>query len=123
MATFLKIPFFILLAGFLGSIAFVQPAAAQKKEKQKIEIFFTSKMKHSDLMKIKARLLKNNIQMDYNQARYDRNGYLTYLEFSVDCRDGFKGAATASRITEKKQFGFFRDYRNDAPVPFAVGAL
>jgi hypothetical protein len=93
------------------------PSISQQRQK-KIEILFTSRMKRADLIKFKARLLKKNIQLDITQARYNASGFLTYLDFYVDCRDGFKGSAYTNISKNTKRFGFFRDYAKDAEVPF-----
>jgi hypothetical protein len=121
MATLIRLPLLALFSFFLVAInngnAFAQNA------KKKIEVLFTTKMKKADLMKIKAEMLKKHIQIDYREARYDASGYLTYLDFNVDCRDGFKGGAGTNMTSATKRFGFFRDYSKDASAPFVVGFL
>ena len=129
MAPLRLLPLLIVSGLFLFTI----PATVSKAQegaptisqpgKKKIEIIFTPKMKKADLMKLKASLLKKNIQLDITQARYNASGFLTYLDFYVDCRDGFKGSAYTNISKNTKRFGFFRDYTKDAEVPFGVGFM
>lgn len=98
------------------------PSISQQSQK-KIEILFTPKMKRADLMKLKSSLLKKNIQLDITEARYNASGFLTYLDFYVDCRDGFKGGAGTNISTNTRRFGFYRDYTKDADSPFGVGFI
>ena len=97
---------------------------SETNDKNLIKIVFTHKMKLDDLMKIKGTLLKKNIQLDFIQTRFDSSGYLTALQFKVDCNDGFHGeASNPNFIHFTKRFGFYRDYGKKAKSPFGVGFI
>ena len=70
----------------------------------------------------KTDLKKKNIMLDFVELKFDEKGKLSYIEFKVDCGDGFKGTA-GSALNPTKPFGFKRDYEKGVERPFLIGTI
>jgi N-acetylmuramoyl-L-alanine amidase len=91
--------------------------------KNKVEIIFDPSMTLAVLEKIKAGLKKGKIDLNFEKLEFDSaDGKLSFIKFSVDCNDGFKGSAGLS-LSKDKKIGFYRDYVPRADSPFGVGIL
>jgi hypothetical protein len=91
--------------------------------KNKVEIIFDPSMTLAVLEKIKAGLKKGKIDLNFEKLEFDSaDGKLSFIKFSVDCNDGFKGSAGFS-LSKDKKIGFYRDYVPRADSPFGVGIL
>lgn len=90
---------------------------------KRIEIVFTDNMTQRDLEKIKIELKKINIDLNFDRLEFKQNNSkLSYIKYSVDCNDGFKGSASSS-FSQEKKIGFYRDYNKDVNSPFGVGEI
>ncbi|MEY3576882.1 MAG: hypothetical protein RL394_465 [Bacteroidota bacterium] len=91
--------------------------------KNKVEIVFDASMTLAVLEKIKAGLKKGKIDLNFAKLEFDPvDGKLSFIKFSVDCNDGFKGSAGLP-LSKDKKIGFYRDYDQRADSPFGVGIL
>jgi hypothetical protein len=55
------------------------------------------------LENIKAGLKKENIDLNFEKLEFDSaDGKLSFIKFSVDCNDGFKGSAGLPLSKDKK---------------------
>jgi len=88
-----------------------------------VEVSFNSSLDFPALVDIKNQLSTLGISLDYNNLEFQENGKLKSISFSVDCHDGFKGSASATFTTQEKTIGFYRDYNENAKIPFGTGAL
>ncbi len=107
-------------------IAFVclaLPALHAQQQGRRVEVFFTHGHTQADLMNIKAELKAQKILIDYNHMVFDADGHLTELEFTVDCQDGYRGSAKTDSVPDDTKFGFYRDKRTDAVLPFGTGMI
>ncbi len=93
------------------------------EENGRIEVSFNRKMEFNDLVKIKLDLAEAGITIQYRLIEFDEQGGLKTLDFRVDCNDGFSGGDKSTAIFNQTRWGFYRDYRKDAPSPFGTGAL
>lgn len=110
---------FLLLFAFIC----LSLPALQAQQSRRIEVFFTHGHTKSDLMNIQAELKAQKILLEYNHMAFDAEGHLTELEFTVDCQDGYKGTAKSTSIPDDTQFGFYRDKRSGAALPFGTGMI
>ena len=91
--------------------------------KNRVEIIFDASMTLAVLEKIKAGLKKEKIDLNFEKLEFDpTDGKLSFIKFSVDCHDGFKGSAGLP-ISKDKKIGFYRDYDPRADSPFGVGDI
>ena len=91
--------------------------------KGKVEVFFTSAMTIDDLENVKTDLAKEGISLSYQELIFDNEGKLTAIDFKVDTNDGYNGTARTKSLPSGKTFGFYRDYSEDAAIPFAIGNI
>ncbi len=87
----------------------------------KIEVYFQRHHTQQDLNNIKEELAVMGIEIEYENVEFDRKGRLSSLGIRVNCKDGFSGTAMTSQVPEDLSFGFVRDYREGAAVPFGIG--
>ncbi|MEQ1745790.1 MAG: hypothetical protein ABMA02_10210 [Saprospiraceae bacterium] len=108
---------------FLLAFVCLSVATLSAQQATKVETFFQQYHTKDILMNIKAEMASMNITLEYTHMAFDATGHLTELSFSVDFKDGFKGSASSVSIPKDASFGFVRDYRKDAVIPFRVGNL
>jgi N-acetylmuramoyl-L-alanine amidase len=90
---------------------------------KKIEMVFDESMNLAALEKIREGFKKGNINLTYNKLEFDpHSGKLIFIQFAVDCNDGFKGSASLS-LSNDKRIGFYRNYDPTAESPFGVGEI
>lgn len=89
----------------------------------KIAVLFSRKTTFAQLAAIRQDLQKDNIELEYQQLEFDKNGDLLKISFHVDCRDGFVGSATSDILTTESAFGFYRDYTVKTDKAFRIGNL
>jgi len=115
--------FMLLGIVFLYGSGFKAHNCDQKFSNQpRIEVVFTDQMDFNNLARIKLDLSQKGILINYNKLEFTKEGCLTFIDFSVDCKDGFKGSAE-DKLINKSHFGFYRDYADDAKSPFATGSF
>jgi hypothetical protein len=110
---------FLLLSSFSS-------ASVQQKTNDtasKIEVRFNHQLTFSDLALIKLNLAQKGITLEYKYLKFDEEGKLVAISFSVDCNDGMRGSADNDKITNNSKIGFYRDYDKDAKSPFGVSDL
>ncbi|MBK6932138.1 MAG: hypothetical protein IPH12_15230 [Saprospirales bacterium] len=90
---------------------------------RRVEVFFMNVHTKTDLMNIQAELGAQKITLEYTHMKFDADGHLQELGFTVDCQDGFKGSAKTDQAPADQSFGFYRDYRPGAAQPFGAGAV
>ena len=93
------------------------------KSATKVAVFFNHKTSFAQLATIRQELQKDNIELEYQQLEFDKDGGLLKMSFHVDCRDGFAGSATSDVLTNDSNFGFYRDYTSKTATAFRVGNL
>lgn len=86
-----------------------------------LEVSFDNTMQLKDLEKVKRYMKKKGITLRYKSLAFDEEGGLKSLTIKVDCHDGIKGSASTCELNGR--WGFFRDYREEAPVGFGIGTL
>lgn len=79
---------------------------------ERVELVFNSEMQSDDLDEIKTRLAEVDITIDYVESSFNENGYLTSIDFQVDCNDGYSGSASSKKLTSVARIGFYRDYHS-----------
>jgi hypothetical protein len=99
-----------------------RPLAATRST-TKVAVFFNHKTSFAQLATIRQELQKDNIELEYQQLEFDKDGGLLKMTFHVDCRDGFAGSATSDVLTNDSNFGFYRDYTSKTAPAFRVGNL
>lgn len=73
-------------------------------------------------MSLKKNMLEiYNIQLDYNLLKFDNKGHLEEVAFAVDFRNGLRCSCGPVKVSNKKRFGFYRDYRKRAKSPCGCG--
>jgi len=107
---------------FLAFVCLALPAL-NAQNARKVEVFFQHSHTLQDLANIKAELGAQKILINYTHTKFDDAGHLLELAFTVDCQDGFEGAAHTMDVPDTLTFGFFRDYRPGAKVAFATGTF
>lgn len=98
----------------------VEPAPEKNYQDKRIEVAFTHTMTQSDLDKIKAEMLKENIQLEFINAKFNADGKLTSISFSVSTDDGYSGSASSMNV-HLSPIGFYRDFRKGAKSSFGTG--
>jgi hypothetical protein len=93
------------------------------KSRTNVEVLFTATMTRDSLEKIKASMKEKNIQLEFLETEFDKDGHLKMLSFRVNCNDGFTGQAANKDFSKNKRFGFFRNYGKKAKTPFGVGLI
>lgn len=78
-----------------------------------------------DLNEISKRLLnEKNISFDFSDSEFNDDGQLEKLDLEVNCNDGFEGSLKAGEFELKmSQYGFERDYTENAEEPFTIGEI
>ena len=90
-------------------------------ERRVITVVFNREMTKNDLLSLQKNLREKNIILVFNKMKFTKNR-LIYIDFSIDFGDGFSGSSKA-QIRRNKDFGFLRDYNENAEQPFVVGDL
>lgn len=88
-----------------------------------VKVTFTNKLTFDSLVVIKSNLQKLHITINYEKIEFDKNDKLKAIHIKVNCNDGFLGSAGADRITNKPDFGFYRNYDKNATSPFGIGDM
>lgn len=112
----------LLTATAAAALPAATPPAARAAT-TKIAVLFSRKTSFAQLATIRQDLQKDNIELEYQQLEFDKNGDLLKISFHVDCRDGFAGSATSGMLTNESSFGFYRDYTAKADKAFYAGNL
>ena len=115
----------LLLTALLVSVSSFKSANNDNRSngnQPRIEVVFNRQMDFNHLVKLKLDLSQKGIVLNYNKLEFDKEGKLQFINFSVDCNDGFKGGAER-RLSQQGRFGFYRDYSKDAKTPFEAGNL
>ena len=119
----MKIPRSLLLIMFIASLL-IFSAFNPKEEKENIRIVFNSSQTKKALIELKKNLKKiHNIDLNYQALDFSRQGNLISIKFVVDCNDGFAGTGATSDLAKSENFGFERNYSNNASAKFKTGFL
>lgn len=113
----------LLVSVLFLSLGSFTTAAAQHNGNDtpsKIEIRFNHQLIFNDLANIKLSLAHKGITLVYNYLKFDEEGKLVAISFSVDCNDGMRGSADNDKVTDHSRIGFYRDYHKKAKSPFGV---
>lgn len=86
----------------------------------KIALYIDRNTTKEQLDEYKAKLLERKIDLNIDKIKFDNDKKMSYIKFSVDCNDGFKGSG-AYALTEATKVGFYRLYDKNAESPFGVG--
>jgi hypothetical protein len=114
--------FFTLCIGLFAFVFLTNFVKEKGVIKERLEICFDKHTSFAELVSIKEQCEKLGIILSFKNIEYKNYGELSALSFTPDCQDGFSGSATSDDIIHINQkFGFFRDYRKDAIIPFATG--
>ena len=108
------------------SLSSFTPSSAIKKANDtpsKIEVRFNHQLVFNDLALIKLNLAQKGITLEYKYLKFDEEGKLVAISFSVDCNDGLRGSADNDKVTNNSKIGFYRDYNKEAKSPFGVNDL
>jgi hypothetical protein len=89
----------------------------------KIEVRFNHQLTFNDLALIKLNLAQKGITLEYKYLKFDDEGKLVAISFSVDCNDGMRGSADNDKVTNNSTIGFYRDYNKETRLPFGVNDL
>lgn len=100
---------------------FINSFSVKPIEKKKVEIIFTNYLKYADLATIKQDLLQKGIIIEYKRLEFDKRKNLKLIDFFVDCKDGYSGLASTSKLSKKEKFGFYRDYSEGSATHFFAG--
>ena len=92
-------------------------------DKKVVKVIFTNQLNVDDLAKIRLDLLEKGIVLNFKTLDFNRKGKLIGIDFSVDCKDGFSGHSATNRLAAYKEYGLYRNYDEEANVPFAVGEV
>jgi hypothetical protein len=105
-------------------ITILSPAnsfSQKKPAEERVEIVFTHDLKYTDLIAIKQNLLEKGIFIEYRRLEFDKKKKLKKIGFFADCKDGYFGTASTSKLTSEKKFGFYRDYGENSTTHFYAG--
>ncbi|PQJ20609.1 hypothetical protein [Tenacibaculum sp. SG-28] len=92
---------------------------------EKAFLIITENTTKDELIKIAAEFkLLRNIDIDFSETTFYKNGKVKNLNLEVDCNDGYKGFAKNFGTTFSiNNCGFERDYNEDAEIPWSIGSL
>jgi hypothetical protein len=116
----------LLVSGMFLSLGSFTPSSVLQKANDtpsKIEIRFNHQLAFNDLALIKLNLAQKGITLQYKYLKFDDEGKLVAISFSVDCNDGMRGSADNDKVTNNSRIGFYRDYDKNAESPFGVSDL
>ena len=102
-------------------LANIKKEAGLYISKEKIALIIDENTTKQQLDEYKAKLKEKNVDLKINQVKLSTENKVTYIDFSVDCNDGFKGAASGTPKTNGS-IGFYRSYHKNA-TPFAMGSI
>ncbi len=88
--------------------------------KEKIALIIDENTTKQQLDEYKAKLKEKNVDFKINQLKLGTGNKVSYIEFSIDCNDGFKGSASGSP-SANGSIGFYRSYNKNA-APFMMGS-
>lgn len=97
-----------------------------KERKERIQVAFISELTFENLASIKNDLKGKGITLNYKEVKFDDEGQLESINYSVDCNDGNQGdfyIDNLNSVNKNKRIGFYRDYSESAERPFFVGNL
>ena len=90
---------------------------------EKVIVAFKPSMTSQDLQLIKTKVLKKNILLSYELIEFSNDGKLKSIAFSVDFGDGNKGSADNDNLSSKEDWGFFKNFNDDARVICGTGGI
>ncbi len=96
------------------------------KTNGRVQVAFTNELTFENLISIKNNLNTKGITINYKKIEFDENNQLLFIDFEVDCNDGFKGSFAIGHlnsINKEKRIGFYRDYSKKSKSPFGTGFL
>ena len=111
----------IILIAASGFNSFKSNSAPRKDKR--IEVTFTPASTLESLVKTQKNMAARGITLKYQDLKFNKDGSLSSIHFTVDFGDGFSGAAGTDMISYSKRFGFFRDYSENAQTPFGTGGF
>jgi uncharacterized protein (UPF0335 family) len=87
----------------------------------KIEISYDENATTEEL-ETDVSFLKEDLDIDmiFSEAKFGANGKLISISLAVETNDGFSGSVSSSDVASRPVY-FFRDFSEDAEVPFGVG--
>ncbi len=103
------------------SLANIKKEAGLYISKEKIALIIDESTTKQQLDEYKAKLKEKNIDFKINQVKLGADNKVTYIDFSVDCNDGFKGAVSGTPKTNGS-IGFYRSYHKNSS-PFGTGSI
>lgn len=116
----------LLVSGMFLSFSSFTPTSVRQKANDtpsKVEVRFNHQLVFNDLALIKLTLAQKGITLEYKYLKFDEEGKLVAISFSVDCNDGMRGWADNGKVTNDSRTGFYRDYDKEAKSPFGVSDL
>lgn len=91
--------------------------------KNKVCLSFSKNATLKELKEVSYRLSQKDISFGIEEVRYNEDGSILYIKFSIDCHDGFKGSvAHTFNDTSEKNIGFYRIY-NTTGSPFGMDVM
>lgn len=112
---------FVFITTYFLFVHFSFVSREQNVKPDKVEVIFSSKLDFKKLAVLKDSLAKNyRIDVQYTLLLFDKENKLKSISFTVNCNDGYVGAANASNLMKPKSFGFIRNYSKNS-VPFITG--
>ena len=121
----MKISSLLLICVFLLSSCVKESQTQYAIDENQAYLVITQNTTKKELEKIAALFKeKKNIDMNYSQSKFARNGKIIELSLEVDCNDGFKGSTHCSESALKFQnMGFVRDYQAGSGKTFHIGSM
>lgn len=111
----------VVFAMILGCYFSMNAQDKTSLTKQRIEVVFNKNTSVEDLANIKEQLAERNISIKFSDIAFNEKGNLKTIEFTVDCKDGFKGSSKISNLlVDGSNLGFFRDYTEGIADPFGT---
>lgn len=87
----------------------------------RIDVVFDKNTSVEDLASVKEQLAERNISIKFSNISFTEKGNLKAIEFTVDCKDGFKGnSKIGNLLVDGSNLGFFRDYTEGIADPFGT---
>lgn len=108
---------FICASSFTPATSVLPPT---KDTTSKIEVRFNHQLRFNDLAQIKSTMAKKGLNLEYKYLKFDEEGKLVAISFSVDCNNGMRGSAENDQVLDNSTIGFYRDYNKGAKSPFGL---
>ena len=94
-----------------------------KCSSDKINVYFSHKQTFSELVELKSKLSKQEIDLNYHLLEFDENGFLTAIEFKVFSEGKYCGTGLSKSLSDERKFGFSIDKTLNAKPYFSVGNI